>query len=66
MLVHSRYVYTFCSVRSWFVCVQEVSELMDSHTAATSANLSRPLSELYHCNDGESAPVILSYTVHDE
>ena len=39
---------------------------MDSHTAATGANLSRPLSELNHCNDGESAPVIFSYTVHDE
>ena len=60
VLVYSnKYVYTCCSVRTWFVCVQEVSELMDSHTAATSANLSRLLSELYHCNDGR---VLLLYS----
>ena len=40
------------------MCVQEVTELKDSHTAtdtqlptATSTDLSRTPSELHHCND---------------
>ena len=46
------------------MCVQEVTELKDSHTATdtqlptATSDHSRTLSELHH-NDEESAPVIM-------